>query len=63
MAEGADLGIRHHGNPERATPYLQRIALGSDDQRNLYSFPTAGTLVPMYDLEVETLSSILSTNA
>jgi len=31
--------------------------------RQLYSYPTAGTLVPMYDLEITTLSSILKSNA
>jgi len=39
------------------------LADDKEDQRTLYSFPTAGTLVPMYDLETETLSSILATNA
>jgi len=34
-----------------------------EDEVDLYSFPTAGTMVPMYDLEVETLSSILKSNA
>jgi len=43
---------------------LWEVDLGkADDKRNLYSFPTAGTIVPMYDLDTETLSSILSTNA
>jgi len=42
---------------------LWKADLGkADDERSLYSFPTAGILVPMYDLEVETLSSILATN-
>jgi len=39
------------------------LADDKEDQRTLYSFPTAGTIVPMYDLDAETLSSILSTNA
>jgi len=36
---------------------------GLAEKITLYSFPTAGILVPMYDLEVETLSSTLATNA
>jgi len=55
-------------NPQKShlayNELLWEVDLGkADDKRNLYSFPTAGTLVPMYDLEVETLSSILATNA
>jgi len=34
-----------------------------DNHRKIYSFPTAGVVVPQYNMETETLSSILYTNA
>ena len=40
-----------------------KIKEEKDNARKLYSFPTAGVMVPMYDLNTETLGSILSTNA
>ena len=34
-----------------------------DLKRKLYSFPTAGIIVPMYNLDIETLTSVLAANA
>jgi hypothetical protein len=34
-----------------------------DEWKYVYSWPTGGVIVPQYDLEAETLSSILRANA
>jgi len=35
----------------------------ADLKRKLYSFPTAGIICPMYNLDIDTLNSVLSANA
>ena len=39
------------------------IADEADLKRKLYSFPTAGIIVPMYNLDIATLTSVLAANA
>ncbi|MBA7673572.1 hypothetical protein ES703_81775 [subsurface metagenome] len=40
-----------------------RLKDQKDNHRRIYSFPTAGVVVPQYDVKAETLSSILYANA
>ena len=53
----------HPGEPHiYYSELLWEADLSDDKKRTLYSFPTAGIMVPVYDLGVETLSSVLATN-